>query len=268
MDEKKIINKVKNTFNKASIGYDFPELNYFKLSAQFLVDLLKIKGNEKILDVCTGTGHVAHYALKKITGGFITGIDISENMIEIAKNKDNENSKINYICSDLEEYNPEYKFDLITCAFGIFFFPDMNKALQKMKRLLNENGRIIISSFEIPFMEPQRGIFMENLKKYNDPIRPSLWVDINTEEKFRSFLEKNHFKKFEIFKNDCSYFIEDSEKWWNIIIYTNMRSFLNNFTDKDLQKFKKVHLNEVDKLKIPDKGIWIEVKVMYAVCYI
>lgn len=268
MSDNEMKNKIKNTFNEASSGYDLSELSFFKKSSQFLIDLVKINGNEKILDVCTGTGHAVHYASKKITNGFITGIDISEKMIEIAKNKEKKNSKINLICTDLEEFYPNLKFDLITCAFGIFFFPDMKKAIQKMKSLLNKNGRIILSSFEAPFMEPQRGIFMENLKKYNVPIRPSLWSDINTEKKFRSFLEQNDFKKVGIFKNDCSYFIEDSSKWWNIIIYSNMRSNLNSLTDKELKKFKEEHLKEIDKLKIPNKGIWLEVKVMYAICYI
>lgn len=47
---------------------------------------------------------------------------------------------------------------------------------------------IIFLSFEIPFMEPQRNIFMERSMKYNIPVGPALWLDIIIEEKFRIFL--------------------------------------------------------------------------------
>ena len=268
MSDREIKKTVSNTFDIASQGYDLPELGFFKISADQLTVIAEIRGDEKILDVCTGTGHAAFSLSEKLTTGTVTGIDLSEKMIEAAKNKIAGKAGINFVCSDLDNFYMEEKFDIITCAFGIFFFPDMQKALGRMKSLLKQNGKIVLSSFELPFMEPQRGFLIDRLNKYGVQTKPSPWLNINTEDKLTKFLEENNFRKINIVRNECGYFLSDAEKWWNIITYTNFRNNLHGLNGDILDKFRREHLEEVENLKVADKGIYLDVKVMYAVCTI
>ena len=265
MDEKEIKLQIKNTFDQASSGYDLPEIRFFDISAKHLVDLLRLKGRERILDVCTGTGHVAYHARDKLKNGSITGIDISDRMIMIAENKKAYgNGKIKFICCDFDDFQSKNSFDFVTCGFGIFFFPDMEKALRKMKSLTGRDGKIVLSSFASPFMEPQRSMFLNRLQQYNAQAGQSFWMAINTEEKFRALLESAGFRHIEIRKRDCGYFLKDASQWWNIIINTNMRGNLNSLSGKELLKFKQEHLEEVNNLN-QGKGIRLEVPVLYAV---
>jgi ubiquinone/menaquinone biosynthesis C-methylase UbiE len=65
-------------------------LRFFAESASWLIDNLQLKGNENLLDIATGTGHVAIAAALKLRNGKVTGIDISEKMQHKAVNKANE----------------------------------------------------------------------------------------------------------------------------------------------------------------------------------
>ncbi len=267
MEENEIKLKVKNTFNLASSGYDLPELRFFEKSADFLVDLLDLKGDENIVDICTGTGHVPLRIGKKLAGGSVTGVDISENMIAVAEKKVSGMDNVNFVCADLDAFSSEKrKFDIATCAFGIFFFPDMSEALQKMKALLNNDGKLFLSNFDTSFMEPQRSLFGQRLISSGISPSSSLWMEINTEDKFRAFLEKNEFKKINIYKNKCGYSLNNAEEWWNIIMNTNMRSSLEGFSENELSSFKKEHIDEVNGLNNDGKGIPLIVDVLYAKC--
>src|SRR5690348_17765611 len=56
-----------------------------------LVDLAAPAKNEHVLDVGTGTGLVAHLVAPKVNPGAVLGIDLSENMLAIARSRKDKN---------------------------------------------------------------------------------------------------------------------------------------------------------------------------------
>lgn len=79
--------KVMASFDMASEGYDCPSLRFFVESASWLIKNLELKGNENLLDIATGTGNVAIAAARELRNGNVTGIDLSEKMLQRAVNK-------------------------------------------------------------------------------------------------------------------------------------------------------------------------------------
>ncbi len=80
----------------------------------------KIKAKGKILDIGCGTGYpISKYFADK--GFLVTGIDISENMIEIAKNQNLPNAI--FYCRDFFEFKPTEKYDAIIAFDSLFHFP-------------------------------------------------------------------------------------------------------------------------------------------------
>jgi len=107
-----------------------------------------------ILDVATGTGDVAIVACKLLNPDKIVGIDISEGMLELGRNKIkklNLENKIELFAGDSETINHQNSsFDAITVAFGVRNFAHLEKGLTEMLRVLKPGGKISILEFSMP----------------------------------------------------------------------------------------------------------------------
>ena len=107
-----------------------------------------ITNNPKnILDVATGTADFAISA-SKLKNVNITGIDISEGMIEVGKRKIKHKGLENIIQLQLGDSEnlifENNTFDAITAGFGVRNFEDLNKGLSEMYRVLNKKGIVAI----------------------------------------------------------------------------------------------------------------------------
>ncbi|MHB9293575.1 class I SAM-dependent methyltransferase [Hollandina sp. SP2] len=100
------------------------------------------KSCNAILDVGCGTGELT----KKLVSYSkeIIGIDISENMIHEAKNR-NDDKKITYLKTSVEKYfeDTDKEFDVIISIAALHHM-DEEKIIQKMKNKLTEHGKILI----------------------------------------------------------------------------------------------------------------------------
>ncbi|VAW46749.1 hypothetical protein MNBD_GAMMA03-1631, partial [hydrothermal vent metagenome] len=86
MDAQAIKQRIKSTFDDVSSRYD--NNHFFVLSAQAMVEQLPDYGecDIKILDLSTGTGNVAIALSQKYPQAHITAVDLSQGMLEQAKN--------------------------------------------------------------------------------------------------------------------------------------------------------------------------------------
>ena len=83
--ERKVM--IRETFNTVASGYDNHALRYFADSANHLAKLLNLQGDERLLDVATGTGSNALILAQHLPSGQVTGIDFSAGMLQQARAK-------------------------------------------------------------------------------------------------------------------------------------------------------------------------------------
>lgn len=107
-----------------------------------------------ILDVATGTADMAIMESSLLEVEKITGIDISEGMLEIGRKKIAKlglNNKIALLKADGETINfPDNSFDAVTVAFGVRNFEHLERGLSEIKRVLKPGGRLVVLEFSKP----------------------------------------------------------------------------------------------------------------------
>lgn len=101
-----------------------------------------------VLDVACGTGDLTLDLLR--CGHHVTGVDLSEQMLAIAKNK-TAGWQPAYQVADAEALPfADASFDAVTCAFGIRNFVHLEKGLGEMLRVLKFGGRLVILELATP----------------------------------------------------------------------------------------------------------------------
>lgn len=145
-----------------------------------------------VLDVACGTGDMV-LELKK-RGCTVTGIDLSEEMISIAKTK----ASATYIVGDAEHLPfPDATFDAVTCAFGVRNFVHLEQGLGEMLRVLKPGGKMVILELATPDSKVVRPFY--NL--YTRRVIPLLGKRIAGNEEAYTYLPQSieHFPKGEAF---------------------------------------------------------------------
>ena len=130
-----------------SVGQD-------KYWRQRAIDLLDPMGNERILDVATGTGDMVIEVAKRNLSVQIFGIDFSQRMldlgrIKIARNGYNQAVSLQIGSGECLPFADE-SFDGVICAFGIRNFGDAQLGLREFFRVLKPGGRVVVLEFSIP----------------------------------------------------------------------------------------------------------------------
>lgn len=147
-------------------------------STKKLVELVNINKGNTVLDVACGTGVVTNEIQKKIgKSGYVIGIDTSSTAIKIAK-KWNNKVNVNFVNIDAEKFSFSKKFDVVTCQYALFFFPNAQKALKNMKNSLKESGNIGISVHgskdKVPFFSSILDSVIKYIPDYVPPGSPDL----------------------------------------------------------------------------------------------
>jgi demethylmenaquinone methyltransferase / 2-methoxy-6-polyprenyl-1,4-benzoquinol methylase len=159
--------QVAGMFNDIAFRYDF--LNRF-LSAgidirwrkKAIKQLVAIKP-KTILDVATGTADVAIMASGILKPEKITGIDISDGMLDLGRKKIQKlglDATIELLNGDCETINfKNNSFDAVTVAFGVRNFENLEKGLSEILRVLKPGGKLVVLEFSKPKSAFVRGFY-------------------------------------------------------------------------------------------------------------
>lgn len=94
----------------------------------------------RVLDVACGTGVLFPDYIKR--GAAVTAVDISPEMVKIAKSKFPD---INIICGDVEETSFAEKFDVIMVYNAFPHFPNPQRLVERLSTLLVEEGKLSVA---------------------------------------------------------------------------------------------------------------------------
>lgn len=149
--------QVGKMFDSIADNYDLLNgilsLGIFKYWQKRLVEEVSLDEHKYILDVATGTGSVA-IALSSLNTESIIGVDISDEMLTLGQIKVRQKdlqSVITLKKSDAENLPlRDNIFDVVTVAYGVRNFEDLEKGLSEIRRVLRPGGKVVILEFSKP----------------------------------------------------------------------------------------------------------------------
>jgi len=198
--------KVQKKYDRFSYIYDWLEEGIEKGKfGRWRKELLRdLKGN--ILEIGIGTGKNLKYYNRNAR---VTGIDLSSKMLRKAKRKLGELKNKNIKLTIMDAQNLKFKdnsFDYIINTFVLCSVPEPVKVLEEMKRVLKNNGKILmlehvlsryflIKIFQHIHNPITRGLFGFNVNRDTLGNIGKAGLKINKEENLALF---DVFKRIEI----------------------------------------------------------------------
>jgi demethylmenaquinone methyltransferase / 2-methoxy-6-polyprenyl-1,4-benzoquinol methylase len=111
--------------------------------------LTRLQPGQTALDLCTGTGKLAHELVPLVRpGGRVIGIDFSPGMLNLARQREPE---VEFRQGDVSKLSEaDASVDVVTIAFGLRNLVNRDAALREMWRVLRPAGRLVVLEFAPP----------------------------------------------------------------------------------------------------------------------
>ncbi len=263
-DRKKMIQQ---GFDAVAQGYDHPSLAFFPQTAKSMMEFLGLPQNHHLLDVCTGTGVVALEAARLLNDGKVTGIDLSNGMLEQAKNKANDQGLSNTEFMQMDLDNLEFSrnsFDVACSSFGLFFMEDMTRALNNISAVVKPGGKIAISTFTGDAFLPMSDMFLQCYNSFGKDVPGLSWKRLSTRELIMELFDSAGISNVEIHHVPLGYKMSSAQMWWDVVWNAGYRALLNQLTEEQKIEFKEKHMAEIADL-IGEDGVWFNTEVLIAI---
>ena len=187
--------QVREMFDTIAPAYDFMNramtFGIDKLWRRRAVRTVAGRCPRRILDVATGTGDLAIALARRIAGATVTGIDLSEGMIEIGRRKIDAAGlagRISLTAGDcLELPFDDDSFDAVTVAYGVRNFEHLDRGYDEMLRVLAPGGMLCVVELSTPVNPLVRPFY--NL--YTKAIIPALGRLVSKDVRAYSYLPES-----------------------------------------------------------------------------
>jgi demethylmenaquinone methyltransferase/2-methoxy-6-polyprenyl-1,4-benzoquinol methylase len=198
MNPKKINPKQKDFFDEKAQYWDQITIHNPK-KVQYIAQLLQIQGNDRILDIGTGTGIMIPFYETYLVDGSVVAVDYSEKMIEVARAKypHKTHPKVSFEVADVYELKYAEEFDLVVCYSCFPHFVDQSLAVQILAKALKKGGRLAVAHSDSA--QKINGVHMNGGVEIKNDFLPSM-------QQLKQMLTENGLEiTFE--RDDGSYFI-------------------------------------------------------------
>jgi SAM-dependent methyltransferase len=129
---------------------------------------------ERVLDVGCGTGETVLALAEAVgPGGHVTGIDISEPMLGLARTRCAGRPTIDLHLADASVWRPAVPVDLLASRFGVMFFGDPVAAFRNLRAGLAPGGRVAFACWRVPAENDWVRIPRQALAPHLPPAQPS-----------------------------------------------------------------------------------------------
>lgn len=165
MDIKK---DVQQQFGKNAASYVRSKVHKDGKDLLKLVEMATIKGEEELLDIATGGGHTANAFAPLVKK--VTAVDLTPEMLREAETFINENGhqNVDFQQADAEQLPfANEDFAIVTCRIAPHHFPNVNKFVEEVYRVLKSNGQFLLDDNVVPENDDY-DLFYNTIEKWRD----------------------------------------------------------------------------------------------------
>ncbi len=194
-DETDKTSQVRDMFDSIAPAYDFMNramtLGIDRWWRRVAVKMLRRYPHRSILDVATGTGDLVLLLDRKLHPERVVGIDLSEGMLGIAREKavkHGAGERIQFEVQDcLSMTFPAQSFDAVTVAYGVRNFEHLEEGFCEMYRVLNPRGVLCV----IELSTPEHFPFKQLYKFYTYTLIPFIGRLVSKDSRAYSYLPRS-----------------------------------------------------------------------------
>ena len=259
--------KAATTYNAAADYYDDPANSFWERFGRATVERLRLPLGSRVLDVCCGSGASALPAAE-IVGpqGFVLGIDLAANLLELARTKAAKRGLMNtqfQVGDLLDMHFGDTQFGAVICVFGIFFIPDMSAAIRALWHAVRPGGKLAVTTWGPRFLEPATTAFWNAVRE----VRPDLykgfnpWDRISDPESVRALLREGGIERADVVAEANTHPIPSAAAWWSAVLGSGFRGTVDQLDAAALK-----HVYEANMSYIQASGISsVETNVIYSI---
>jgi ubiquinone/menaquinone biosynthesis C-methylase UbiE len=237
-------------FSRGAATYGQVGPPFFAHFGRRLVELAQVPNGARVLDIATGRGAVLFPAAEAVgEQGHVTGIDLSKEMVDETSREVERRNLKNVEIQNMDAEHLEFphgSFDIVFCSFAIFFFPQLERALSEMMRVLKPGGRLAVSTWA-PLDE--RGKWYTDLldsylpeKKQEAGPQSKRGPVFNTPEGLQAILSSAGFSDIEILSESKEFSYTDEDEFWAVHWShggrRNLEAIERKYGQEGLQRFQ------------------------------
>ena len=186
---------IKRNFSRNARHYD-DHAAVQKKCAERLIELIKGKKFSRILEIGCGTGMLTHLLSNKYNRAEITAVDISEEMLDMAKKKVR-GDNVRFMTADGESVPLEKKLDLITSNASFQWFENLEETLRRFAEALKSKGTLCFSMYgpeTFKEFEEVLGVHFGERRRLSSGRFPTMeMVEAILNENFKDFKVKEEY---------------------------------------------------------------------------
>ena len=257
--------KATATYNAAADSFDEPALAFWNLIGQRTIERLRLKPGDRVLDVACGSGASAIPAAQNVgESGTVLGVDLAERLLELARAKAHQLglTNIRFQVGDMERSGcADENFDAVVCVFGIFFLPDMARAVRELWRMVRQGGQLAITTWGPRVFEPGASAFWEAVsRERRDLVRAfDPWTRIDSPAGLEELLRASGIENANITPESNLQELATPDDWWTIVLGTGYRSTIEQLDPAARERVRIANLESLGNIQS------IEVNALYAV---
>lgn len=259
---------IEQIFNDAAASYDHMGPRIFAKFGERLVEHMHLAPGMRVLDIATGKGAALIPAAHRVgPEGRVIGIDLSHAILHEAEHavrmEGLTNVELHKMDAEHLEF-PDQSFDAVTCAFALFFFPNIKAALGEMYRACKPGGCLAITYFNKapPPFSPGFPILIQQLMAYRVGVQTPQPLAYTTQE-VEALLNRSGFRSIEIYNEIYDIIYKSGEEWWLFLLTLASRASIMGMNEEMRARFKEEYLDKLRPMFGQD-GIHMSLAIIYA----